>query len=149
MPSLKKLMADAGLNVQQQNDILREMSAVSDNSDGVATRPRTSEVHAALRSAFPEIDAAAVVRHLAKRGFLFDDGVASVNAAAAVTVSDSNFKLHQRIKAEAARLGFDYTPGRKVDPFQLDAALRGKDISARLALKANLIRIGALSANDE
>jgi hypothetical protein len=66
MPNLKKIMSDAGLNVQQQNDIMREMSAVADNSDEVAKRPRTSEVHAALRSGFPEIDAAGVVRHLAK-----------------------------------------------------------------------------------
>ena len=144
MPSLDKIMRDAGLNVNQRNQILRDMNAVADDDDDGAKRPRSSEVFKALTSGFPNIDAASVVRHLAKHGFLFDDGVEHVAAAA---VTEQNYTLHKQVQARAARLGFNYRIGEKVDPVELDRALAGKDIQARLELKNNMIRLGVLSAN--
>jgi hypothetical protein len=145
MPSLDQIMRNAGLNLNQRNQILRDMNAVADDNDDGAKRPRTSEVHKSLAAAFPDLDAAAVVKHLAKHGYLFDDGIGSVSAAA---VTESNFRLHKQIQAAAARLGFDYRIGEKVDPFELDRALAGKDITARMTLKNNLMRLGVLSAQD-
>jgi hypothetical protein len=148
MPTFEQLLKSAGVNdPHQRAKLINELrgAAADDNNDG-ARRPRTSEVHKSLTAAFPDLDAATVVKHLAKRGFLFDDGIESMAAAAAVT--ESNFRLHQQIKAAAARLGFDYRIGEMVDPFELDQALAGKDVQKRLELKNNMIRAGVLSVKD-
>jgi hypothetical protein len=147
MPTFEQLLKSAGVNdPHQRAKLISELrgAAADDNDDG-AKRPRTSEVHKSLTAAFPDLDAAAVVKYLAKHGYLFDDGIGSVSAAA---VTESNFRLHQQIKAAAARLGFDYRIGEMVDPFELDQALAGKDVQKRLELKNNMIRAGVLSVRD-
>jgi hypothetical protein len=63
-------------------------------------------------------------------------------------VTEQNIRIHQQIRAAAARLGFNYRIGEKVDPFELDQALRGRDIQERLTLKNNMIRAGVLSPTD-
>lgn len=44
----------------------------------------------------------------------------------------------KRVCAEARRLGFEIKANEKIDMFALDAALKGKDVAARLNLKRNL-----------
>jgi hypothetical protein len=147
MPTFEQLLKSAGVNdPHQRAKLISELrGAAADDNDGGPKRPRTSEVHKSLTAEFPDLDATAVVKHLAKHGFLFDDGIDSMAAAA---VTESNFRVHQQIKAAAARLGFDYRIGQKVDPFELDRALAGKDVQKRIELKNNMIRLGVLSARD-
>jgi hypothetical protein len=51
--------------------------------------------------------------------------------------ADNRIRL-QRVTAEAARLGYEIKPNAKINMFELDAALAGKDVGKRMALKKNL-----------
>jgi len=162
MSSIETVLRGAGLDIQQRTKILNELNAKADDKSdafyaAAAGRLRTSVIHDGLKNV-AGLDAETrrnVTAHLAKAHpeHVFDDGLQSCNASVAVT--EANAQAHRRIQNEAARLGFKYVPGEKVDPFELDAALRARDsapssqvIERRIALKSNLMRIGALSARN-
>jgi hypothetical protein len=145
MPSIESILRNvAGLTPTQQRELIQGLRASADHDDGEpATRPRSSEIFAALK-ALPNLDAATrseIVRHLVRVGHVFDDGLDEVHAAA---VDERNISLHRQIQAEAKRLGYDYKIGVPVDSFALDHALAGKDIEQRFRLKAMMAQVGVL-----
>jgi hypothetical protein len=58
--------------------------------------------------------------------------------------SSEHVPLLKNIMATARRLGFAIDPDKPIDPVAMDAALKGADISARLALKATMAKIGLI-----
>jgi hypothetical protein len=58
--------------------------------------------------------------------------------------SSEHVPLLMNIMATARRFGFVIDPGKSIDPVAMDAALKGADVSARLALKATMAKIGLI-----
>lgn len=57
--------------------------------------------------------------------------------------ADNGIRL-KRVCAEAARLGYQIKPAEKINMFELDSALAGKDVEARMRLKRNLAYLGMI-----
>ena len=65
---------------------------------------------------------------------------------AAAKINKLDEPLLRSVLASAKRLGVDLPLEKPISMFELDLQLRGKDISARMALKGNLHRLGVLAA---
>jgi hypothetical protein len=69
-------------------------------------------------------------------------GYFTINQIAAS--SSEHVPLLKNIMATARRFGFVIDPDKAIDPVAMDAALKGADVSARLALKATMAKIGLI-----
>jgi hypothetical protein len=58
--------------------------------------------------------------------------------------SSEHVPLLKNILASARRLGFQIDPDKAVDLHAMDEALRGADVTGRLALKATMAKIGMI-----
>jgi protein-disulfide isomerase-like protein with CxxC motif len=153
MSYIENLLKQAGISPRQRAvivDGLRgevgDVHAVSDAfyAEG---KPRSSVVHRELGNV-PGLTAEhrqAVVRHLASRGYLHDDGIESCMASVDIS---KNPTLFRRISAEAHRHGVELAPGQRITVRELDRMLaasnKANDPASRIDLKSNMARAGLL-----